>query len=131
MTQDVLELVRRSYEAMNQAVAEGNVAAFVRQAYDPDIVMEMGALEGTIRGLEGVQRFIEGQAAIIEGLRTEPEEVIVIGDRLLIAFRLSGTARSTGLPFEVHYVHLVTMREGKAVHVQLYTSKAKALEAIG
>ena len=131
MTQDLLDYVRRSYEAMNQAVADGEVAAYVRQAYDPEIVMEMGALEGTIRGLDGVQRFIEGQAAIIEGLRSDPEEVVDLGDRLLIAFRLSGTARSTGLPFEVHYVHLVTMREGKAVHVQLYTSKAKALQAIG
>jgi hypothetical protein len=54
MSQANVERTRQGYEATNRALAEGgDLSLFVREAYDPEIVMEMGALEGTIRGHEG------------------------------------------------------------------------------
>lgn len=129
---ELAQFVRDRYEAMNRAVAgKQDLASFVRESYDPEVVMEMGVLEGTIRGCDGVQKFIEEQAAIIAGLRSEPEEVIDAGDRMVVPFRLSGRARSTDLPFEVHYAHVLTLRDGKILRLELYTSKAKALAAAG
>jgi ketosteroid isomerase-like protein len=131
MSKDIDEWIRANYEAFNQALAEGgDLRAFVRGAYDPEIVMEMGTIEGTVRGLDAVERFIAGQAAIIEGLRSEPEEVIEADGRIVVAFRLSGRARSTGLPVEFHLFHVITLREGKAVHIELFANRSKALQAV-
>ncbi|HEX5224983.1 MAG TPA: nuclear transport factor 2 family protein [Solirubrobacteraceae bacterium] len=132
MSQENVELARRGYEAMNAVLAEGgDVGAFVREAYDRDVVMEMGTLEGTLRGRDGVERFIRGQASIIEGLRAEPEEIIDAGDRIVVQLRLSGRAKNSGLPFEVRILHTLTLRDGRVLHLRLFNSRDKALEAVG
>lgn len=132
MSVGIVELTGERYEAFNKVLAEGgDLGALIRESYDPEIVMEMGTMEGTIRGWDGVERFIEGQAAIIEGLHSEPQEIVEAGERVLVAFRLSGRAKSTGLPVEFSLLHLITLRDGRAVHIQLFTSKSKALQELG
>ena len=91
----------------------------------------MGVVEGTWRGYDGVRRFVEDQAAVIEGMRCDPDEYIDAGERVVVPFRLHGRARETRLPIDFRYVHVLTMRDGKIVHLRLYGSKAKALEAVG
>jgi ketosteroid isomerase-like protein len=131
MSQENVDQARAGYAALNQALAGGDISAFVREAHDPEIVMEMGALEGTVRGQDGVVRFFEGQQAVLDDMRAEPEEFIDAGDRVVVVFRLIGRVRSTGLPFEDRYVHVLTFRGGKVIHVRLYANKDKALEAVG
>ena len=132
MSQENVELARQGYEALNEALNAGrDPSQLIAELYDPDVVLEMGVLEGTFRGHEGVRRFAEGQLATIEGLRLDVEEFIAAGERVIVPFRLSGRMRSNGLPFEARYVHVLTFRDGKALHVQLLGSVAKALEAVG
>ena len=127
-----VELARQGYEAMNHVLAEGgDLGVFVREAYDPDAVMEMGILEGTISGREGVERFIRGQASIIEGLRADPEEIIDAGEQVVVRLRLSGRATGSGLPFEVRILHVLTLRDGTLLHLRLFNSRDKALKFVG
>jgi ketosteroid isomerase-like protein len=88
-------------------------------------------LEGTISGREGVERFIRGQASIIEGLRADPEEIIDAGEQVVVQLRLSGRAKSSGLPFEVRILHVLTLRDGKLLHLRLFNSRDKALKSVG
>jgi ketosteroid isomerase-like protein len=132
MSRENVELLRQSYEALNRAFASGeDLLPVIREGTDPDLVVEMGVLEGTFHGPEGFKDFIEGQLAIIQDLRSDPDEFIDAGDRVVVPFRLSGRAKKTGIPIEYHYVHVWTFRGEKAVHLRLYASKAKALEAVG
>ncbi len=132
MSQEKVELARRGYEAMNQVLAEGgDLSVFVRDAYDPDAVMEMGTLEGTISGREGVERFIRGQASILEGLRADPEEIIDAGEQVVVQLRLSGHAKNSGLPFEVRILHVLTFRDAKVLHLRLFDDRDKALRSVG
>jgi ketosteroid isomerase-like protein len=131
MSQENVRLVRLGYEAMNAAFAGGDLDALVREVYDPSIVLEMGTLEGTRRGHQAVRSFVEGQLAVIEDFHVDPEEFIDAGEQVIVTARLSGRARHSGLPFEARYVHVVTLRNGKAGHVRLYASKAQALAAVG
>ena len=76
MSPENVEIVRASYARINRLLADGaDPMPVIRDFYDPEVVMEMGAIEGTIRGHDGVKRFIEGQAAIM-GMRVDPKEVI-------------------------------------------------------
>jgi ketosteroid isomerase-like protein len=132
MSQENVERARRGYEAMNRALVEGgDLSLFVREAYDPEIVMEMGTLEGTIRGHEGVERFMRGQASIIEDLRSDVEELIDAGDKVVVQLRLSGRAKNSGLPFEVRILHVLTLGDGKLLHLRLFNSRDKALKSVG
>jgi hypothetical protein len=51
------------------AIASGEDLSF---SIAPDIVVEMGVLEGTFHGREDFKRFIEGQMALFEDLRCDP-----------------------------------------------------------
>jgi ketosteroid isomerase-like protein len=131
MSQEAVESMRRSYEAMNRALASGEDLLPLMEGVDPEIVVEMGVLEGTFHGREGFTRFLEGQVALFEDLRCDPKEFIDAGDRIVVPMCLSGKARSTGLVFEYHAIHVWTLRQGRAIGLRLYEDKAKALEAAG
>ncbi|MGA6947996.1 MAG: nuclear transport factor 2 family protein [Solirubrobacterales bacterium] len=131
MSQENVETMRRSYEAMNSALASGEDLLPLMEGIDPDIVVEMGVLEGTFHGREGFVQFIEGQAAVFDNLRCDPEEIIDAGESIVVPMRLTGKARNTGLPLDYRAIHVWTLRNGKAIRLRLYESRDKALEAAG
>ena len=45
--------------------------------------------------------------------------------------RFGGRARHTGIEVEFSYVHVITIQNGRTVRVDVYESKAQALEAVG
>ena len=61
----------------------------------------------------------------------EPLEYIDAGDRLVVPYRFGGVARHTGIEVELSFVHVFTIRDGKTVRVDVYETKAEALEAAG
>jgi ketosteroid isomerase-like protein len=131
MSEENVESVNQNYEAFNSALAQGQDIMPLLDGIDPDIVVEMGVLEGTFHGREGLVRFIEGQAALFEHLRCDPEEVIDAGDKIVVPIRLTGKARNTGLPLDYRAIHVWTLRNGKPIRLRLYESREKALEAAG
>ena len=131
MSEEAVEFMRGRYEALNRALATGADLSPLMDGVDPEIVVEMGVLEGTFHGREGLRRFIEGQVALFEDLRCDPKEFIDAGDQIVVPMCLTGKARNTGLPLEYHAIHVWTLREGQATRLRLYESKEKALQAAG
>jgi ketosteroid isomerase-like protein len=131
MSEENVETMRKGYEALNSALASGEDLVPLMESIDPDIVVEMGVLEGTFHGREGLIRFLEGQAAVFENLRVDPEEIIDAGDSIVVPIRLTGKAPSTGLALDYRAIHVWTMRNGKAIRLRLYESRDRALEAAG
>jgi ketosteroid isomerase-like protein len=131
MSEENVATTRQAYEAFNSALDSGDDLLPLMGGIDPDIVVEIGVLEGTFHGPEGLVRFIEGQAALFDDLRCDPEEVIDAGDVIVVPNRLTGKARNTGLPLDYRAIHVWTLRDGKAIRLRLYESRDKALEAAG
>jgi ketosteroid isomerase-like protein len=129
MSEENFETIRSGYEAMNSARASGEELLPLMGGIDPEVIVEMGVLEGTFR--EGFVRFFEGQAAVFDNLRCEPGEIIDAGETIVVPIRLTGKARSTGLPLDYRAIHVWTLRNGKAIRLRLYESRGKALEAAG
>ena len=123
--------IREGYERFNRAVrGEEGLEAYAKETYDPDIDVEMGWLEGTFRGHEGLAQLFEGQRAVLDDLRLDPEEIVEVGERLVVPLCLSGRGRETGIPVEYHVAHVITFREGRIVHIRLAASKEKAMEGL-
>ena len=152
MSQENVEIVRRMYEeagdtyyrrveALHEANESGDFGEFLpiaQETLDPDFVLtppedslfpEAGTREWT--GREGFLRFVAGQTEGFEAMSLEPEEFIDAGDRVVVPLQFGGQARYTGIEVKFAVVHVVTLRNGKAARLDIYTSKAKALEAAG
>jgi ketosteroid isomerase-like protein len=84
---------------------------------------------GSYRGYEGVRRFWTGFLSAWDEYTIEPVEFIDRGDQVAVVMRM--TARTEGLQIDEVWSSLSTLRDGKIIRVQGFTSRDGALEASG
>jgi ketosteroid isomerase-like protein len=130
MSRENIEIVRRGYEAFNRGDLEG---VFAGTASDFEFVAS-GAIPGVggvYRGPEGLRRFIDLFWGEFDDARQEIHELIDAGDHVLASVTQSGRGKLTGIDTRWNTWHVWTLRDGKVVRGQGFTSKAEALEAVG
>jgi ketosteroid isomerase-like protein len=138
MSRENVALVRRVYAALNSAYAKGDVddlRPFVGENYTPDLVLKPSGLlpegEQEMRGHEGLLRFVAIQMEAFTRMWIEPADFTEAGDKVVVPVRFGGRARHTGIEVEFSVVHVGTLRDGKIARIDMYPSKAEALEAAG
>ena len=152
MSQENVEIVRRMYEeaeaayygrldALHEAHETGDFGEFLPSAEEllhPDFALESpedspfpeaGTREW--RGREGFLRFVAGQAEGFDAMSLEPEEFIDAGDSVVVPLQFGGQARFTGLEVKFAVVHVATIRDRKLARLDIYMSRAEALQAAG
>jgi ketosteroid isomerase-like protein len=102
--------------------------------YDPEIVFVFGDTlpePGVFEGIEEMGRGFRGWLESWRDLRFELEELIPVGDRILATYHQTGTGRASGARTELRGGHVWTMRDGRAVRLEVHLTRAAAFEAIG
>jgi ketosteroid isomerase-like protein len=85
-TGDLVELVRRAYEASNRREL-GTMMSF----YGPDSVWDVSPLGlGVYEGLAAIRRFFEDWIGTFEEFEMEPEQVLDLGGGVTLAVVLQG-----------------------------------------
>src|SRR5262249_34897462 len=99
----------------------------------PDIewVPDWRVGEGPVRGREQVIEFFWARVEVFEELRTEPERVWDLGDRVLVFVRHTGTGSSSGAGFDIRIAHLWVLSDGVVVRGEGYADRDEGLEAAG
>jgi len=126
------DIVRGIYDAF----ANGNVPA-VLSSFDPKI--EWREPEG-LRYADG-NPYI-GPQAIVEGVfqrvladvrdfRVVPSRIIDAGDTVVVEGRFRGTMNATGMSIDAQFVHVWELRDGKALHMRIYTDTEQWSRAAG
>src|SRR5688572_14054408 len=100
MSQEIVERARQAYKALGLAVRGGDFDAFFREFVHPEV--EWAPLEA---GPDAAISFGEGpvKARLIEMLelvddpRIEAEEFIDAGEKVIVAIRISGRGRASGI----------------------------------
>lgn len=84
---------------------------------------------GTRTGREGVLEWLQiGQTT--EDVQTfEPRRILVDGDTAAVAGFMRVVARATGLAYEMDFVHLIAVRDGKVVRFQEFFDTWTAAQA--
>jgi ketosteroid isomerase-like protein len=134
MSEENVEIARRSFEAFNRAFTEG--ADDLYALLDPEVewIPATAILEGrSYHGHEGVRRWIEDMKRDWEDFEPRPEEFLDLGDDRVLALG-SWHARGRGGDVPLDFPHaawLAQYREGKLVRMQTFTERQEALEAAG
>jgi uncharacterized protein len=131
MSEENVEIVRRTYEAWNCGDLE---TAF--RSFDADIewhLPEGGINTGVYRGHRGVRQLIESYLEAFDYSRMEPERFFETGDRIVAFVHWRVRGKGSGVEVGVRPAHLWTMRDGKAVRVDTFPERERemALEAVG
>jgi ketosteroid isomerase-like protein len=125
-------VVRQGMEAVNRGDYE---AAF--GLHDRDVELKsppdmIGLGEASVtRGREERVRFQEAWDAQWGDVRFEPEELIDLGDRVLVIGRVRGTGISSGAPFDSEWANLLTLSAGRVIHERVFMAHHEALEVAG
>jgi ketosteroid isomerase-like protein len=124
-----VELLRRGYE---QLVAEGvpGIAHLLEPDFEVETASELPEA-GTYRGREGFETLVATISEPFDEIRLDPEDFIEVGDDLfVVALRIYGRGRESGVALDTHVVHVWTMRGERASRLRVFTSRGRALEAI-
>jgi ketosteroid isomerase-like protein len=134
MSRENVETMRRFYDAW---LAEDYETVF--QTYDPEIRVNpdpeatwVGVDESYV-GHEGVRRYMAGVYEAFKDYRPEVEDLIDVGEGRVLTLAIEhGRGRGSGAEVEARRTaHLWTLREGKAIQVDLFLDRGRALEAAG
>ena len=130
-----MERARKRYKALSLAVRAGDFDGFVRDYVHPDV--EWVPLPGSPdsvavqRGHAAVKARFAAMLEAIDEPRIETQEFIDAGDKTVVAVRLSGQGKASGIEVEGHWFHVVTEEQDKVVRIEWYATRAEALEAVG
>jgi ketosteroid isomerase-like protein len=124
MSQENVEIVRRIWRASDA----GSVLDF----YDPAIIWEshFGPISGPYHGHDGVRQFFREWTEPLETFRATAETFVDAGDSVVVDTRVWAKGKS-GMEGEMRQGMVYTLRNGLVTRVDLYESKADALEAVG
>jgi ketosteroid isomerase-like protein len=103
------------------------------QYIDPDIFVRLDPSwpEQRIYGREALRRFWLGAREAM-GSDTWIEEIVDLGDRILVRFCMNAHGQHSGLGVgEVRWSEITTIREGRAVFAELYLDHVQARKAVG
>jgi|SRR5215204_2981010 len=133
MSEENIEIVRRIHEALTEGVHERAINALLNadlMAPDAEIDFRNAYPDGGVFQLATMAQF---EAEPWEqSVRFEVESIRAAGaDRVLAFVRTLATGGESGIEVEARVAHLMTLREGQLVRIEVYTDRAKALEAAG
>jgi ketosteroid isomerase-like protein len=127
MSQEKVEAIRAGFDAFNRRDADG-----LASLADPEVEFESALLgTPTYRGYDGLRRMLHDVDVAWERLRSEPIDISVHGEIVVMTYRLSGRGRTSGADIEGQLVWLIEFRGEKVMRVREFTERAAALQAAG
>ncbi len=125
-----IDLVRRSYEAFARDDLEGVLADM-----DPEIEWHQAQglpHGGFYRGVDEVRRniFDPLDEEWWDEFTADPDEFLDAGGEIVVLGRYRGVAKETGKRLDVPFVHVWTVRDGRAVRFRQFLDTAGWVAAL-
>jgi ketosteroid isomerase-like protein len=128
-----VDIVRRIYDAWLAGDFHAVYAALDASIeLNPDPEATWVGIGQVYRGHDGMRSYMSSVYEAFEDYRPEVEQLIDAGDQVLTLAIEHGRGRGSGAEVQANKTaHLWTMRDGKAIRLDLYLNRNEALEAAG
>ena len=129
MSQENVERVERAFAAFSSGDLE---TAF--EFIDPSFEVNDRVVPEANPSERGPDALIANAGQVREAfgdIAWEPREILDHGDRILVRVHVTAKGLHTSLPIDDDVGHLYTMRDEKAVRLDIFRTWAEALEAAG
>jgi ketosteroid isomerase-like protein len=128
MSEENVEIVRSAYERF---ATTGDVAEIT-----PDFVWDMSNFHGwpeqrVYEGAEGARTFLAAWTAVWDDWALEIDAVYDAGEKVVVLLRQRGRSKAAGMPLEMSFAQVWTLRDGRGARMEMYSDPREALEAVG
>lgn len=131
MQEQIIEGLRHAYEAFSRGDIQSAIEAV---DFSPDILWsepESFYAGGTYHGREGVARYLTLSYSASEKVRSMPEEILEIGNKIVVFVHFQAWPKGGGQMREGHIADVYTIDNGKVVQMQAYSDPEEARKAVG
>jgi ketosteroid isomerase-like protein len=128
VSRENLEIVQRGFEAFNAQGVEG-IIPFIDPDFEATTPPDLASEPDTYRGPDGIRRWFDSFFEVMDEIRWDAREFHEAGDKVVVEFTLRARGKTTGLSFGQEAVMVWTLRDGKAIRVDLFPTLDQALEA--
>jgi uncharacterized protein len=123
-------LVQRLLEVYNERSFAENL-----DLLDSEIVWEMSRVQlpdgASYKGIQQLGAFVEAWDEGFEFDHVEALEIVEAGDQVVVMIRHRGRGKLSKAEVVQHFAMVWTLREGRALRMEMYPSLEEALEAVG
>jgi ketosteroid isomerase-like protein len=130
MSQENVEFIREAADALREGDLQ-RVETLLEGELDPAFEYQSLALDQVHTGLSGMRDFFADMRDVWRDYDQEIEELVDLGDHVLVVLRVAARGRGSGVPIARQSVWLWTFSQRKAVRAKAFDSKREALEAVG
>ena len=130
MSQENVEIVRNGFEHYR------TTGEFADDIVTEDFVWDMSNFHGwpeqqVYAGAEGARAFLEEWSDAWENWELEMEALHDAGDRVVALMHQRGRSKEAGMPVEMSFAQVWTLRDGKEARMDMYSDSDEAFEAVG
>jgi ketosteroid isomerase-like protein len=130
MSQENVEVIRRGYAHF---LATGD---FLEETVAPDFVWDMSPFRGwpeqpIYEGLEGARAFMRDWTEAWDDWELEVLGLHDAGEQVVGVVRQRGRSKASGLPVDMTFAQVWSLRDGKQTRMEMYADPAEALAAVG
>jgi len=126
MSEENVEIMRRGYESY---LATGEIHARA------DLVWDCSKLgwpdQQVYYGVAGANQFNAEWADAWDGWEIEVEDYLDAGEHVVVILNQRGRSKATGVPVDMRFAQVWTLRDGEAIRMLMYASVDEALAAVG
>jgi len=128
VSRENLEIVQRGFDAFNETGVEG-ILPFIDPAFEATTPPNLASEPDTYRGHDGIRRWFDSFDEVMEEIRWDAHGYQQVGDQVVVEFTLRARGKTTGLDFGQEAVMVWSLRDGKAIRVELFETLGEALAA--
>jgi ketosteroid isomerase-like protein len=122
---------RNNVEAFNRRDFEAvMISHHPEREFQPELV-DSGIADPSYRGPAGYMAFMSNWFNAWGALRVEPQELIDLGDRLVMLGRVTWGGGGSGVPIDQCFAAVNDLKDGKTTRERQYFDHTEALAAVG
>lgn len=123
-----MEIIRSAYKRFASTGVLANIT--------PDFVWDMSNFhdwpeQQVYEGAEGARTFLTAWTGAWDDWALEIDAVHDAGDRVVVHLRQRGRSKAAGMPVEMSFAQVWTLRDGRGARMDMYSDPDEALEAVG
>ncbi len=125
-----MTLLKRAYEALQADGVEG-ITHLIAPEFEVETPSDLAVEPQVYRGPDGVRRWFDTFYEVMDEVNLEADEFIPAGERVVCPGRVVARGQDSGIETNQAVSLVWTLREGRAVKIDIYADKREALAAVG
>ena len=131
MSQENVEIVKRGWEHFLRTGEQPEELIASDFVWDMSTFRDLMGPQQHYEGVEGIRRFLHEWTDSFDEWQIELERFHDAGDKVVVVCRQRGRSKASGVPVDMMFAQVFTLRDGLETRMEMYADPDEALKAVG